>query len=99
MILVDDFRIIVCRKLNIILVVTLTSHDVMLLFLRSLRCIRVLIDMQLIDINADIRVYSGRQILGELLRTSPTVIGKHPVYYRNSWANIWVHVIEMLRKS
>jgi len=91
MILINDFRIIMSSKLIIILAVTLASHDV--------RSIRILIDVQLIDINTDIRVDPGRKILLDLLRTPPTVIGNHPVYYRNSWADIWVHIIEMLRKS
>jgi hypothetical protein len=55
--------------------------------------------MELIDINADIRVYSGWVILRVLLRTASTIIGKHSVHYWNGRADIWVHVIEMLRKG
>ena len=102
MILIDNFWMIVSAKLIIILVVTLASYDVLWLFLwrdALLRWTRVLIDVQFIDIDADIRVYSGRKILGELWRAAPTVIGKHPVHNRNCWADIWVHVIEMLRKG
>ncbi len=91
MVLINDFRIIMSSKLIIILTVTLASHNV--------RSIRILIYVQLIDINTDIRVNSGRKILLDLLRTAPTVIGNHPVYYRNSWTDIWVHIVEMLRKS
>ena len=102
MILIDNFWMIVSAKLIIILVVTLASYDVLWLFLwrdALLRWTRVLIDVQFINIDADIRVYSGRKILGELWRAAPTVIGKHSVHNRNCWPDIWVHVIEMLRKG